>query len=48
MQVHVGLFGQELLDLFGLVRREVVEDDVDVLTLGLVCNEFREKRDEFR
>ena len=34
--MNVGVIGQELIDQFGLVRREVVSDHMDFLALGLV------------
>ena len=34
MQVHLGMLGQELCDPLGLMRREVVGDDVDLAALG--------------
>ena len=32
VQMNVGVLSQELVDALGLVRREVVGDDVDVLS----------------
>jgi hypothetical protein len=34
--MDVGVLAEEVLDLLGLVRREVVSDQVDLLALGLV------------
>lgn len=44
--MNVRVLDQELLDLLGLVRRQVVGDDVDLLALGLVGHEVGEEGDE--
>ena len=36
MDADLGMFTEKLGDLLGLVRREVVGDDVDLFALGLV------------
>src|ERR1700682_2594379 len=46
--MNVAMLGQKWLDALGLVRREVVSDDVNFLALGLVNHDVSEKRDELR
>src|SRR5271155_6130879 len=43
MQVQLGMIGQELCDPPGLMRREVVGDDVDLATLGLQRNNLAQE-----
>src|SRR5678815_1151316 len=46
MQVNIGVCREELVDALGLVRGEVVGDDVDLLAAGLVDHDVGEKRHE--
>src|SRR6267143_1782140 len=43
MQVQLGMIGQELCDPLGLMRREVVGDDVDLATPGLQRNNLAQE-----
>ena len=46
MQMHVAVFSQKLVHSFGLMRREVVADDVDLFTLRLLCTHIGQERNE--
>ena len=48
VQLHVGVLGEEGLDLLSLVRREIVSDHVDFLAARLVEHDVGEKGDELR
>src|SRR3990170_8135464 len=48
VQLHLGMFSEKLLDLLGLVRREIVQDHMDLFLLRLVRDEITQERDEFR
>jgi len=42
-----GMFGEEVPHELGLVRREIVGDDMDFLAQGLVDDDIGEEGDEF-
>jgi hypothetical protein len=46
MQMHVGMPGQEIVDALGLVRREVVGDEVNLFAARLVRDDVAEKGHE--
>src|SRR5438132_2769128 len=46
VQPHVGMQAQEVLDPAGLMRGEVVEDDVDLAAAGMRGNQAAEKSHE--
>ena len=46
--MNAAVVRQELINNLGLVRREVVGDDVDFLALRLVGHNVGKERDEFR
>ena len=46
VQVEVGMVGQELGDALGLMRRKVVDDDVDRSALGFEGDDLAQKGDE--
>ena len=43
MQMNVGMTSKEFLHLRGFVRGEIIGDEVDFFTLGLMGHEVREK-----
>ena len=47
MQMDAGMASEEGRDQLGLVRREVIEDEVDVPWAAVAANDGLEKRDEF-
>ena len=46
MQMHIGMRGEEVVDRLGLVRREVVADDMDLFAPGLMSQDVTEEGDE--
>ena len=46
VHMNAGVLAQELLDLLGLVRREVVGDHMDLLALGLVGHDVGKEGNE--
>src|SRR5881392_2864053 len=44
--MHIGVLAEELLDAFGLVSGEVVENDMDLAVTRLVGNHFAEEGDD--
>src|SRR5258708_16128407 len=46
MNTHFGMTSQKITDCLGLMRAQVVTDDVHGLLLGLACEEIFQKGDE--
>src|SRR5258708_3043161 len=46
MNTHFGMRSQKITDCLGLMRAQVVTDDVHGLLLGLACEEIFQKGDE--
>ena len=46
VQVHVGVVGQELRNALGLMRRKIVDDDVDFTTPAFERDELSQEGDE--
>jgi hypothetical protein len=47
MQMNVGMTSEELFDLRSFMGREIIGDDVDFLTVGLMSDEVRKESHEF-
>ena len=45
MNTHFGMTGQKITDCLGLMRAQVITDDMDGLLLGLACEEIFQKGD---
>jgi hypothetical protein len=45
--MNLGVFAEELIHPLGLVRREVISDDVNLLSLGLVGHNVGQEGDKF-
>jgi len=46
MNTHFGMTSQKITDRLGLMRAQVITDDMHGLLLGLACEEIFQKRDE--
>lgn len=46
MNTHFGMTSQKITDCLGLMRAQVITDDMQRLLLGLACDEIFQKRDE--